>query len=115
MKKIEAAGVLTGIAIGVTFSIGALVGGYHALKSNDSIAAAAQRVNENPRFVEIDSSGLSGGTVFVDTKTDIEYIQVVVYGSAGARGIGVSMIPLYDVDGKPLKWTPDKTQSGGSF
>lgn len=68
--------------------------------------------SSEPRFVEIDSSGLPSGKVFVDTKTDIEYVQTIIYAkssvsSSGPNGVAVSFTMLYDKDGKPLIWKPE--------
>lgn len=91
-----------------TIAIASLLVFCSSFKSMNPVSASAKE-NTNPRFVEIDSSGLPGGKVYVDTKTDIEYVQMLVYTSAGHAGAGVAgaMMPLYDKDGKPMIWKPE--------
>ena len=54
---------------------------------------------ESPRFVEIDSSGLHGSSVYVDTETNVEY--------ARSDGYSHTLTPLVDADGKPLKYNAE--------
>lgn len=110
-KNIKTTNIFIGIALGTLLSIGAIIGGYYVIKSDACAAeAGSQQEEKAQRFVEIDSSGLSGGTVYVDTKTDVEYAVVQVYTAIGPNGYGVAvtMTPLYDKDGKSLKWTPEE-------
>ena len=62
-------------------------------------SSTEQASSEPPRFVEIDSSGLYGCTVYVDTETNVEY----------ARSVGYShtLTLLVDADGKPLKYNAE--------
>lgn len=80
-----------------------LVIGVSAL-SNQYIKDAQAASSVSPRFVEIDSSGLDGGAIYVDTKTDIEYVIIT---KKFYHGISSTMTPLYDKDGKPLVWQPE--------
>ena len=50
-------------------------------------------------FVEIDSSGLHGSSVYVDTETNVEY--------ARSDGYSHTLTPLVDADGKPLKYNAE--------
>ena len=61
--------------------------------------SAEQASSGPPRFVEIDSSGLHGSSVYVDTKTNVEY--------ARSDGYSHTLTPLVDADGKPLKYNAE--------
>ena len=55
--------------------------------------------SKSPRFVEIDSSGLHGSSVYVDTETNVEYARSDSYSH--------TLTPLVDADGKPLKYNAE--------
>lgn len=95
LKFLGATWIIVGLAMGVVIVICIIINGYKCIHVDTHPI-------ESQRFVNIDSDGLYGGALYVDTVTDIEY--VVIYGNSVHGTTGVSMTPLLNEDGKPLKY-----------
>lgn len=95
LKSLGAAWIIVGMGLAMGLVLCIMADAYKCTHTN------AHPI-ESQRFVNIDSNGLYGGALYVDTVTDIEY--VVIYGNSAHGTTGVSMTPLLNEDGKPLKY-----------